>query len=315
MYPSQNSSFTFFSYSNYFFKIILVVKGVDIHMEKFNFEKLKSYQSFNSLDEMNEVVRRFLYVHKSSLTNGAIQVFRYIVRHSCKIIGVSFSKNETIANALSLGVRTVTRSIKKLQELNILKKIHTLRENGKQGANILVIQPFFESKMTTYRDHVCDHPNKAKKKLNSLCEKHIPFIDKEETANIAPPSHSFSSLLENKILKKDSVVDIDSSYLPEFIHPEFIKVADPFFSAIEIFTLWKRVNIAYNKTGLNRPLEEMMDTVVRSLKITIFMHKNKKIHTSFAGYFYNTLYRNLIAVKRKENYEKFMFDVFEEMVE
>ena len=290
-------------------------KGVEIHMELFNFEKLKSYQSFNSLEEMNQVVRRFLYMHKSSLANGALQVFKYIVRHSCKIIGVSFSKNETIANALNLGVRTVTRSIKKLVELNILKKIHTLRENGKQGVNILVIQPLFENKMTTYRDQVCDYPNKTKKKLYSLCEKNNPYIDKKESANIPPHSRSSSSILKNKSLKKDSIADIDSSYLPDFIHPKFIKVADPYFSAIEIFTLWKRVNIAYHKIAFQRPLEELMDTVVRSLKITIFMHKNKKIHTSFAGYFYNTLYGNLIAEKRKENYERFMFDVFEGMLD
>ncbi|MDX5475468.1 MAG: helix-turn-helix domain-containing protein [Bacillaceae bacterium] len=284
-------------------------------MELFNFEKLKSYQSFNSLEEMNEVVRRFLYMHKSSLANGAIQVFSYIVRHSCKIIGVSFSKIETIANALSLGVRTVTRSIKKLVELKILKKIHTLRGNGKQGVNILIIQPFFENNMTTYRDQVCDHPNKTKKKLYSLCEKNIPFIDKEKDVNIATHSRSSSSLLENKGIKEASIADINSSYLPDFIHPEFIKVADPFFSAIEIFTLWKRVNIAYHKIAFQRPLEELIDTVVRSLKVTIFMHKNKRIHTSFAGYFYNTLYGNLIAEKRKENYKRFMFDVFEGMAE
>ncbi|WP_176483802.1 helix-turn-helix domain-containing protein [Bacillus sp. FJAT-45066] len=284
-------------------------------METFTFERIKSYQSFASLEGMNEVVRRFLYVHKASLSHGAIEVIRYIAKHSCKVIGVSFSKNKTIANALNISVRTVTRSITKLVNLGFLMKIHTIRENGKQGVNILVIQPFFSTKMTTYPDQVCDHPNKTIMKLDSLCENKKPIVEKKGKSTSTIPTSHFSTLLENKRFKKDPSEHIDSSYLPEFIHPEFIKAADPFFTPLEIYTLWKRVNTTYNKIPFNRPLEELIGSVVRSLKTSIFMHKNKKIHTSFAGYFYKTLYANLIAEKRKENYERLMFDVFNEMVE
>ena len=284
-------------------------------METFTFERIKSYQIFASLEEMNEVVRKFLYNHKASLSNGAIEVFHYIAKHSCKVIGVSFSKNETIAKALNLSLRTVTRSIAKLVDLGILKKIHTVRENGKQGVNTLVIQPVFSPKMTTYHDQVNDHPNKTNNKLDSLCENKKPIVEKKEKSNLTIPTSHFSSLLENKHFKKDRSEHIDSSYLPEFIHPAFIKATDSFFTPLEIYTLWKRVNIAYNKIPFHRPLEELIRAVVRSLKTSIFMHKNKKIHTSFIGYFYNTLYANLIAEKRKENNERFMFDVFEEMLE
>ena len=281
-------------------------------MEKFTYETVKSYQSFASLEEMNEEIRRFLYRYKSTLSNGALKVIQYIAKHSCKVIGVSFSKNQTIASALNLGVRTVTRSIKKFVEFGILKKIHTVRENGKQGVNILVIQPF-STKMTTHDDHVCDHPNKTEKKLDSLCENKKPFIEREENATAhtttAPSSSSFIEKKENPYTY------IDSTYLPPFVHPEFVKVADPFFSAMEIFQLWKRVTIAYNKIPFDRPLEELIHTVVQSFKTTTFMHKTKKIHTTFAGYFYNTLYANFIVEKRKENYEEFMFDVFLERLE
>ncbi|WP_096155697.1 hypothetical protein [Bacillus sp. FJAT-45066] len=282
-------------------------------MEKFTYETVKSYQSFASLEEMNEEIRRFLYRYKSTLSNGAIKVIQYIAKHSCKVIGVSFSKNQTIASALNLGVRTVTRSIKKFVDIGLLKKIHTVRENGKQGVNILVIQPF-STKMTTLDDHVCDHPNKTEKKLDSLCENKKPFIEKEEnaTTDTTPPP---SSSLEKKGLKENPYAYIDSTFLPPFVHPEFIKVADPFFSAMEIFQLWKRVTIAYNKIPFDRPLEELIDAIIQSFKTTIFMHKTKKIHSTFAGYFYNTLYANFIVEKRKENYEEFMFDVFLERLE
>ena len=195
----------------------------------------------------------------------------------------------------------------------MLKKIHTVRENGKQGVNILVIQPF-STKVTTYDDHVCDHPNKTEKKLDSLCENKKPFIEKEENAAYTTPPPS-SSFLENKELKDNPYAYIDSTFLPPFVHPEFVKVADPFFNAMEIFQLWKRVTTAYNKIPFERPLEELIHTVVQSFKTTIFMHKTRKIHTTFAGYFYNTLYANFIVEKRKENNEEFMFDVFLERLE
>ena len=192
----------------------------------------------------------------------------------------------------------------------MLKKIHTVRENGKQGVNILVIQPF-STKVTTYDDHVCDHPNKTEKKLDSLCENKKPFIEKEEkaTAHTTTPPSSFIEKKENPYTY------IDSTFLPPFVHPEFVKVVDPFFSAMEIFQLWKRVTTAYNKIPFDRPLEELIHTVVQSFKTTIFMHKTRKIHTTFAGYFYNTLYANFIVEKRKENYKEFMFDVFLERLE
>ncbi|WP_100333563.1 helix-turn-helix transcriptional regulator [Bacillus alkalisoli] len=241
-------------------------------METFTFENIKSYQSFASLKEMNEVVRRFLYTYKSSLSNAAIEVVRYIAKHSCKVIGVSFSKNETIANALNISLRTVTRSISKLVELGILKKIHTFRENGKQGVNLLVIVPFFSTKVSTYHDQAGDHPNKTSKKLDSLCENKKPIYDKKGKS-VNP---LFSSLLDKKNLKKDPTEYIDSSYLPSFIHPEFVKVADPFFTAVEIFSLWGRVNTAYNKIHFDRPLEELIPTVVQSLKVSIFYAKKQK---------------------------------------
>ncbi|WP_338471617.1 helix-turn-helix domain-containing protein [Niallia sp. XMNu-256] len=111
-------------------------------MEKLNYEIIKQYQSFTSIDEMDLAVRGFLYKFKSSLSEGVIKVLNFLWRYSVKVVGVSFAKYDTIANEISLSRRTVIRAVKLLEELLFLKKIPTARMNGKQGVNLLVIQPF-----------------------------------------------------------------------------------------------------------------------------------------------------------------------------
>src|SRR5690606_20524967 len=155
--------------------------------------------------------RGFLYIHKSSLSGGTIKVLKFIWRHSVKIIGVSFGKYKTIAEAVDLSRRTVIRSIKKLEELGLIKKIPTSRMNGKQGVNLLVIQPFKpveESKKKMSPQDVTGlvTPNKAENKQDSLCEKN------KKTVNVSNTENGCHSV---KILDQP----IDISYLPESVHP------------------------------------------------------------------------------------------------
>gem|GEM_PF-5866730 len=111
-------------------------------MERLNYDTIKSYQSFSTIEDMDQSVRGFLYVHKSSLSEGTKKVLNFIWRHSVKIIGVSFAKYDTIANEVELNRRTVIRCVKTLESLGILKKISTSRMNRKQGVNLLIIQQF-----------------------------------------------------------------------------------------------------------------------------------------------------------------------------
>ena len=39
-------------------------------MEKLNFETIKHYQSFRTIEEMDQSVRGFLYKHKAELSEG-----------------------------------------------------------------------------------------------------------------------------------------------------------------------------------------------------------------------------------------------------
>ena len=111
-------------------------------MEKLNYDTIKTYQSFKTIDEMDQAVRGFLYKYKSTLSAGTEKVLNFIWRYSVKVVGVSFAKYETIAEAVGVSRRTVIRAVKTLEELGFLKKISTARMNGKQGVNLICDSTF-----------------------------------------------------------------------------------------------------------------------------------------------------------------------------
>lgn len=276
-------------------------------MQKLNYDTMKSYQSFSTIEELDQAVRGFLYTYKSSLSEGTLKVLTFIWRHSVKVIGVSFAKYDTIAAEVELNRRTVIRVVKTLESLGFIKKVPTARMNGKQGVNLLVIQPYQtieEMMLNNMSPHDVTHnvtPNKTENKQSSLCEnktkKRMNVTELKDTQPVDQPKcHNFDSTSDNVI---------DTSFLPETVHRKFIEAAKPFFHAKAIYKLWNRVLIAYNKINLQRYIDDLIDVVVFAFKQTVFMKSMRKIHTSFEGYFYSTLYAMLNVEKRRENHHLF----------
>ncbi|MBU7592457.1 helix-turn-helix domain-containing protein [Metabacillus halosaccharovorans] len=270
-------------------------------MQKLNYDTMKSYQSFSTIEEMDHSVRGFLYTYKSSLSEGTLKVLTFIWRHSVKVFGVSFAKYDTIAAGVELNRRTVIRVVKTLENLGFLKKVPTARMNGKQGVNLLIIQPY-QSIDDLLTNHMPPHdvthdvtPNKTENKQSSLCEnKPKKRTNVTETNHITPVEQQSDNSSNNDH-------EIDASFVPEIVHEKFIQAAKPFFHAFDIYRLWKRVLIAYNKLNFKRCIEDVMDIIVYAFKQTVFMKRMRKIHSSFEGYFYRTLYSMLNVEKRREN--------------
>lgn len=271
-------------------------------MERLNYDTIKSYQSFSTIEDMDQSVRGFLYVHKSSLSEGTQKVLNFIWRHSVKIIGVSFAKYDTIANEVELNRRTVIRCVKTLESLGILKKIPTSRMNGKQGVNLLIIQQFeqvddlLSNNMSPHDDTPIVTPNKAENKQRSLCENKTI---KPNNVRLQGDTPALSQENSNDGMEID-VKNLDASYVPDTVHERFVKAAQPFFKAADIYRLWNRVLIAYNKMDSNRLIKDLIDIVIKAFKQSVFMKKMRKIHKSFEGYFYSVVYGMFVVEKRKE---------------
>ncbi|WP_338472798.1 helix-turn-helix domain-containing protein [Niallia sp. XMNu-256] len=276
---------------------------------------------------MDLAVRGFLYKFKSSLSEGVIKVLNFLWRYSVKVVGVSFAKYDTIANEISLSCRTVIRAVKLLEELSFLKKIPTARMNGKQGVNLLVIQPF--ESIDSLLQPVSPHdvtlpvtPNKAENKQSSLCEinKQNRFDVKgskinQQSMESTNSSNTYTEENQDRNLEehtntnqnRHAVIDatawheLDSSFLPEYVHEDFIKAAKPFFPVDGIYNLWSKVHLACQKLNLSISLDGVIESIVTDFKQTIFKYKKGKIHTTFEGYFYRVVYSRLWHVKKNEH--------------
>ena len=86
---------------------------------------------------------------------------------------------------------------------------------------------------------------------------------------------------------------LDISFLPDYVHPDFIHVAQAFFNAEDIYKLWTRIHLAYKKVDLKTPLDDVMEPILSDFKQTVFLYKMGKINTSFEGYFYRVVYGRL----------------------
>lgn len=266
-----------------------------VNVEKLNYDTIQKYQSFETIDEMDQSVRGFLYKHKAELSEGTLAVLHLIWKHSVKVIGVSFAKYDYIAEQVKLSKRTVIRAVKVLEEKGIVKKVPTARMNGKQGVNLLVIQAFesieaMKSTMSPQDVTVPVTPNKTENKQSSLCEKKT-----KERTNVGA--------------SEPTLHELDASYLPDFIPEEFKKAAQPFLNAVDIHHLWNRVIMVYNKFDHGRPMDDFMDCIISAFKQTVFAKKMGKIHTTFEGYFYRIVHESFTVKLRRERKGKLFWEL------
>ena len=298
-------------------------------MDRLNYETIKNYQSFTSIDEMDQAVRGFLYKFKSTLSEGTLKVLRFLWRYSVKVVGVSFAKYDTIAAEVNVSRRTVMRAIKVLAELNFIKKIPTARMNGKQGVNLYVIQPFEQINSILQpmspQDVMADvTPNKAENKQRSLCENNKQnrmnvkgSHNNQQTdsqnnhtaenlaTNLPIESHAHSHQDQKPLRSQTVWHELDTSFLPSYVHKDFINAAKPFFSIDVIYKLWTKIHLAYKKLNLSVTLDDIMEVIIADFKQTIFKYKSGKIHTTFEGYFYTVVYSRLWHMNKTEHMHHF----------
>lgn len=108
------------------------------------FEYLSQYESFNSVQEMDQHVEQHIQRHFYDLTESERAIVFKLSSHSLEHTGACHLKASTIADALEISTKTVYRAITKLESLGIIKKVITTKKKGGRGANIYIILPYIE---------------------------------------------------------------------------------------------------------------------------------------------------------------------------
>ncbi|MFG6115835.1 helix-turn-helix domain-containing protein [Halobacillus sp. MO56] len=239
-----------------------------------NIQEVSKLQSFTNKQTMDLRVRSFLFHHKAELSAGALDVLKFIWRHSVKYPGVSFAKNETIEKKTGRSRSTVIRAINTFVEKGLLKRVPATRPNGKRGVNILVILPGDETTS--------------------------PWLEKEDEKPSEKIEIQQKTAEEKSLPAAEQKPDFDTDYLPSYIPKAFTSLTKAFLPIDDIWSAWKSVTHAFHKFQLNYPVDHYIEVINRTFKQSLYAQKKGIIKKTFLGYFYGGIIQTFTQVYRSE---------------
>lgn len=244
-------------------------------------KELRQYESFKYVSEMDKAVEKALTEY--DLKNSERTVLFKLAQYSCKFVGVSYLKNDTLAQAVRFSKRTIQRALKCLSELGVITRIEQKRaKTGGYGAFITVINPI--------ECHLVLSPCQVDKKP---CENY----SEEQTEKM----ETIYSKTDLKELKERKEEELDLTYIENSHIPQgFIQTVQPFInSAKEVYSLWGKVLLASKKYSPD--VLEVERIAIQAFKQSVFAKKMKRIKKDFKGYFWGTVSTMLSVEQRRVN--------------
>ncbi|YCA46511.1 helix-turn-helix domain-containing protein (plasmid) [Bacillus sp. JZ8] len=261
----------------------MVKKAIEIIA---NEDTYKNLSTFKNIDQLNKTVRAHKETFNDELNKTQIAVLDLLHRYSAKYTGVSFLTKNKMANLLGKSRRTIIRACQALESLNIIKQHEMKRRSDmQQTSNAIVIQP-----------------------IEQLVEQPIAD-DTQETVEMSHQENNISLKQIHNIhtIRKEDIYE--ESY-PSFIPYSFIKRVKPLFPNVEeVYELFGKVRLAYLKSNLDRPLNELETITITAVTDAISALKLRRIkkghsYDAFKAYLYGTAHRLFLEEKRRESVRK-----------
>ncbi|MCU5179858.1 MULTISPECIES: helix-turn-helix domain-containing protein [Bacillus] len=253
---------------------------------------MKPYSEFQSKEEFNIYQKQVLKYYRFQLnkTDATIIHFlgKYAVNEKQKTVGVACPLMETIATNVGKSIRTVRRSIAKLEELGIIKRVAT-KERHKRGGYSANLYIFLISAIDRMDDRMkmsaCESEDYA-----AGCSKNEQKYEGETIL--------FKNIPQIKE-KRKITYELDETYCRHDILKSFIYALVPMTSnpkKINIF--WSKVELAYKKSGLLEQGvlleqiladEEVNGNFIWRVKSVVRAHKYGEIRKDIGALFYSTV--------------------------
>lgn len=258
---------------------------MSIKLKEDYWKRFSSYQSFSTVEEMNEQVKRFVSTY--DLTPSMKAVLNTIKLHAKRyFVGVCWMYREQIARKAKVSLSSVKRAIKALQEAGILtvhEQNHTKR--GGQTHNVYVINPIFE----TPEEPANEPPSEQSSEPSETVGARVS--DDQHQSHKNPHTNS------NKTLKNTSIRGEQIDRLLNILKnvpKEFVDLMEPFYANNPelILARWKTVCVAVKK-NCGKFAYTSWETIGQAWKDTVKKLKRGRIRTAtddgIGGYFYGTL--------------------------
>lgn len=248
-----------------------------------------SYQSFQTVDELNNAVKNFISVY--DLTDAIKAVLNTIKLHSKRFFGVCWLRKEQIAKKAGVSLSTVDRAIKGLKETGFLKVVpfnHT--KFGRRSHNIYILNPF--ENVAEDVPHI-ESDDVSQEVTNEVAQEDEKEIEKPAVPTVCDRSdksyknhHTNSNNSLNHLSNKGN----ELKYVPD----EFIDILEPFYANNPeiIRDRWKTVCVAVKKSCISLSYTSF-DTIRKAWDDTVKKLKRGRIKTctddGIGGYFYSVL--------------------------
>ncbi|MED0985003.1 helix-turn-helix domain-containing protein [Bacillus paramycoides] len=253
---------------------------------------MKPYSEFRSKEEFNAYQKQLFKCYQFQLnkTDSFVIHFlgKYAVNEKNETVGVACPLMETIAAKIGKSIRTVRRSIAKLEEMGIIKRIAT-KERHKRGGYSANLYVFLKSAIDRMDDRMemsaCESGdrtdgcsgNEQKNERETILSKNIPQIKK----------------------KRVITYELDETYCRHDIPKPFIYALIPMTShPKKINTLWSKVELAYKKSGLLEQCvlleqiladEEVHGNLIWRVKSVVRAYKYGEIRKDVGALLYSTM--------------------------
>lgn len=260
--------------------------------------EFSSYQTFQTVDELNAAVKRFVSLY--DLTDAIKAVLNTIKLHAKRYFGVCWLRKEQIAKKAKVSPSTVDRAIKGLKESGFLTVIpfnHT--KFGRRTHNVYVLNSIFDDVPQNVCSIVSDDvpqnvANEVAQEDEKDAEKPVVSTVCESQAETHKNPHTSSN---NSL--KDLSIKLDNNTMPEskvlkHVPNEFIDILEPFYghSPKVIAKRWKTLCSAAKKSHL-KIADLNWDSVGQAWTDVVKNLKRGKIRDAsdegIGGYFYGVL--------------------------
>ncbi|MGF9989986.1 helix-turn-helix domain-containing protein [Bacillus mycoides] len=248
-------------------------------------KELRKYISFDSVAEMDKTIDFTLKGY--NLKDSERVILLKLSNYSCKFVGVSYLKNNTLADLTGYSKRTVQRALKRFSELGIITRIEQFKPvKGGYSAFICVINPF-------ERHHEL-----------ASCKEAI-----EPTPDCADEVPAHIDTITFKTNPKDNkpyvTPELDINHLDAIGVPtQFSIAALPYLDVQAVYKLWSKVQMAAKKHAPD--LVDTVEIAVSSVKASVLANKVKRVR-DFTGYFYGVLAQKLSTAQRSLKCKLFNF--------
>ncbi|MBS4198633.1 helix-turn-helix domain-containing protein [Bacillus sp. FJAT-49732] len=242
----------------------------------YHFGHLANYATFDNVEELNHHVNGF----RDKTTSTEFKVLWFISKYAVKFVGAAHLKLETIANGISMSIKTVQRAIKSLIDMEAIQKVNTTRPiKGGQGANIYQIQPSYDLDVQAQMSkRECDETQHGSNVQQGKSEKQTAYSLSNKSIN------SINTYTAQE-------TDGDTHYSKPY--SSFIKTVGYFIDDRKTASKMYGIYLAQTKHIKNSFDQiSLLDTAISAIRTTFLTTKKKEIK-SITGYFNGVLDRKL----------------------